>query len=200
MIRRLFGLRRQPIDAAAGDATVDLLISDWRCSCCGEWHHGLMDIAARSPDPWPDERTYEPNSALRREGNFLSEDFCVIEGEDFFVRSLLQIPVRGLDTPWGFGCWTTLSRSNFDKYVAGFEDGDVDDGGPWFGWLCNKLRIYFDDPQPIGVDVVPQPNRQRPRLFVQDEDHPLAIAQRDGISAEAMLALLRALGHGPTEQ
>ena len=200
MIRRHIGSRRPPADAAASDATLELLKSDWRCSCCGEWHHGLMDIAARSPDPWPNERTYEPNSALRREGEFLSEDFCVIAGEDFFVRSVLEIPVRGLDTPWGFGCWTSLSRANFDKYVAGFDDGDFEDLGPWFGWLSNRLKIYFEDAEPIGVDVVPQADRQRPRLFVRDEDHPLAIAQRDGISAEAVLALLRVLGHGPTEQ
>lgn len=159
-----------------------------------------MDIAARSPDPWPDERTYEPNSALRMEGNFLSEDFCVLDGEHFFIRSLLEIPVHGLDDSWGFGCWNTLSRTNFEKYVAGFDDGVCTDDGPWFGWLTNQLKIYFEESDPISVDVFPQPGRQRPKLMVQDADHPLAIAQRDGISAEAMLTLLRAYGHGPSVQ
>ncbi len=159
-----------------------------------------MDMAAHTPDPWPDEPTYEPNSALRLEGNFLSEDFCVLEGEHFFVRSLLEIPVDGLERPWGFGCWSTLSRTNFEKYVAGFDDGEYEDDGPWFGWLSNRLKIYFDEGEPIGVHVLPHPNRQRPRLIVKDQDHPLAIAQRDGITAEPMLSLLRAYGHGPTVQ
>jgi hypothetical protein len=200
MIGRFFGFGRQPRIAVEPDPTVQLLQSEWRCTCCGEWHHGLMDIAAHSPDPWLDERTYEPNSALRLDGNFLSEDFCVLDGEHFFVRSVLEIPVRGLEAPWGFGCWTTLSRTNFDKYIAGFDDGEYEDSGPWFGWLSNRLKIYFEDAQPIKVDVFPQRNRQRPRLMVQDAEHPLGAAQRKGISAEATLQLLSAYGHGPTVQ
>lgn len=159
-----------------------------------------MDIAARRPDPFPNGEGYEPNSALRLEGDFLSEDFCVLDGEHFFVRSILQIPVHGLENTWAFGCWSTLSRANFEKYAAGFDDGVYENDGPWFGWLSNNLKVYFEDSDPIAVDVYPQPNRQRPQLFVQDENHPLAIAQRDGIDAEAMLTLLRAYGHGPTIQ
>jgi len=159
-----------------------------------------MDIAAQSPDPWSYDRTYEPNSALRLDGNFLSEDFCVLDGKYFFVRAVLEIPVHGLDNEWGFGCWSTLSQTNFEKYADGFDDGMFEDDGPWFGWLTNQLKFYFEDPDPIAVDVVPQLGRQRLRLFVQQEDHPLAIAQRDGISAEAMLTLLRACGHGPAIQ
>jgi len=201
MTRRLFGFGPKSRAAAPrSDATIELLKADWRCSCCGELHHGLMDIAADSPDPWPHERAYEPNSALRLEGDFLSEDFCVLDGEHFFVRSVLEIPVHGLDSPWGFGCWATLSRANFEKYIAGFDDGEYEDNGPWFGWLSNQLKIYFEDPDPIAVDVFPQANRQRPKLFAKDEGHPLAIAQRDGITPEAMLTLLRSYGHGPTVQ
>jgi hypothetical protein len=159
-----------------------------------------MDLAARAPDPWPHEKSYEPNSALRLEGDFLSEDFCVLDAKHFFVRSVLEIPVQGLEIPWGFGCWTTLSRSNFDKYVSGFDSGEYGDDGPWFGWLSNQLRTYFEDGTPIAVDVFPQLKRQRPRLMVQDAAHPLAIAQDEGISPEAMLALLRSYGHGPTVQ
>ena len=198
ILRRLFG-SKAPVEAER-DPAIDLLKSSWRCSCCEEWHHGLMDIAAISPDPWPDDRSYEPNSALRRDGNFLSEDFCVLDGKYFFVRSVLEIPVHGLDAPWGFGCWTTLSRVNFDKYVAGFDTGEFEDDGPWFGWLCNQLKIYFEDPDPIALDVFPQPDRKRPKLIVQDEEHPLGRAQREGICAADMLTLLRALGHGPTVQ
>lgn len=128
MIRRFFGFRREP-NVQHADPKIELLTAEWRCSCCGEWHRGLMDMAARSPDPWPDEQTYEPNSALRFDGNFLSEDFCVLEGEHFFIRSVLEIPVHGLAVPWGFGCWSTLSRANFEKYVAGFDDGEYGDGG-----------------------------------------------------------------------
>lgn len=196
-------LSRKPSGQAPGESgealTLRLLQSDWRCSCCGEMHHGLMDLAANAPDPWPHAPEYEANSALRRDGDFLSEDFCVIEGQHFLVRAILEIPVRGLAEPWAFGCWSTLSRENFDIYVAGFDSGDYADWGPWFGWLCNPLKGYVEG-KPEGVEVHPQPGRQRPKLVVRDAAHPLARAQAEGLTPDAMFALLRAYGHGPTLQ
>lgn len=198
-LRRLRGKSAASTPAHADALTLRLLQGEWRCSCCNEMHRGLMDIASISPDPWPHERNYESNAALRLDGDFLSRDFCVIEGEHFMIRAVLEIPVHGLDEPWGFGCWTSLSRSNFDKYVAGFDDGDYADMGPWFGWLCNSLQGYLKG-EPEAVDVYPQPGRKRPKLIVQDSDHPLARAQAEGITPEAVLALLQAYGHGPTVQ
>lgn len=153
-----------------------------------------MDLAAFAPGPWPHPEEREPNSALRLEGDFLSEDFCILEGRYFMIRVVLEIPVRGLTDKFGFGCWSTLSRENFDKYVAGFDVGDFADWGPWSGWLCNKLVDYVGD-EPEPALVYPQPDRQRPKLMVADENHPLAIAQNEGISPERMLEILEAYGH-----
>ena len=205
MMRRWFGKKGEatPPESPPQDRdrfAIDLLTRDWQCSCCGEWHHGVMDLACQAPDPWPYPRDHEPNAALRTDGDFLSEDFCVLGGEDYFVRSLIEIPVYGLDRTWGWGCWNSVSRANFDTYVSGFDEGLSGEEGPWFGWLANSMRIYSEDPKPIAVDVFPQPARQRPRLLVKDADHPLGRAQREGISGEDLLTLLRAYGHGPTVQ
>jgi hypothetical protein len=130
------------------------------------------------------------------DGNFLSEDFCVLGGEHFMVRCVLTIPVIGVQADFGFGCWSTLSRANFDKYVDGFDSGEYADMGPWTGWLMNRLENFTPCPDPLAVWVQPRPERQRPLLWVQDDDHPLAIAQENGISAERMLEVFRFYGHG----
>ena len=199
MLRRLFG-RKNSDPPATDDLALRLLQGDWKCSCCGEWFNGIMELAADYPDPWPHGNGYEPNAALRMDGDFLSEDFCVLDGEHFMVRSVLEFPVRGLDEMWGFGCWTSLSRENFDKYVQGFDIGSFDDEGPWFGWLCNGLKGLYADNASIPLDVYPQVGRQRPRLIALDEDNPIARAQREGLTGEDLLAILRANGHGPTVQ
>lgn len=159
-----------------------------------------MDLAADHPDPWPHGEGHEPNTALRTDGDFLSEDFCVLDGEHFLIRCVMEVPVQGLERPWGFGCWSSLSRENFQKYVAGFDSTEPEESGPWFGWLCNGLKPDFIDVDSVAVDVCPRAGRQRPLLFVQDEDHPMARAQQDGLSAEEMVRILRANGHGPTLQ
>lgn len=169
----------------------------WKCGKCDVEHGWPFDLAVDGPDPWPHARVHEPNAALRMEGDFLSEDFCVLEGKYFLVRSVLTIPVIGVSGDFGFGCWGTLSRENFEKYLAGFDTGDHADMGPWTGWLCNRLQGFTPGPDPIAVWVQPRRDRQRPLLWVRDDDHPLAIAQENGISAERMLELFSAYGHGP---
>lgn len=174
------------------------LRGEWQCACCGETHTGLMAIAAFAPDPWAGESRYEPNSALRRDGDFLSTDFCVLDGTNFLVRGVLEIPVHGLAEKFSFGCWSTLSRANFDKYVEGFDDGAYPDFGPWTGWLCNQLESYIGA-EPEAVNVYPQPHRQRPTLRIMNPEHQLAIDQGEGISIERLTEILRFYGHLPAD-
>lgn len=172
------------------------LSGSWRCGGCDEWHDGLMSLAAFAPDPWPHGETREPNDALRFDGDFLSEDFCVIGGAHLLIRATLEIPVHGLVEKFGFGCWSTLSDANFDSYLDGFNSSDYPDWGPWTGWLCNRLENFIGtDPQPVYV--YPQPDRQRPTLRIMDEQHPLAVAQDEGISMERLIEIFRFYGHAP---
>lgn len=177
----------------------DILAGGWECANCDDLHVGLMALAAFAPDPWPHGETCEPNDALRFDGDFLSEDFCVLSGstqQNYLVRAVLEIPVHGLADKFSFGCWSTLSRENFDTYIAGFDDSDYPDWGPWTGWLCNSLETYIGD-RPQSAYVHPQPDRQRPTLRIMDPDHPLAIDQDEGISIERLIEILRFYGHAP---
>lgn len=154
----------------------------------------MFHLSAFAPYAWPGPEEYEPNHALRIDGDFLSEDFCVIGGEHFLVRCVFEIPVYGLGDGFGFGVWSTLSRTNFDKYVDGFDHSDYADFGPWSGYFSNALDGFGDTlNQPNWVH--PQRDRLRPRVTIMDESHPLAVAQRDGISAERVLEIYAAYGH-----
>lgn len=199
MLRWLFG-KKQSEPVRADYLTLRQLQGDWQCSCCGKWFNGIVDLAADHPDPWPHGAEHEPNSTLRTDSDFLSEDFCVLGGEHFMVRSVLEFPVHGWDQKWGFGCWTSLSKENFDKYVNAFDSGEHEDQGPWFGWLCNGVKGLYTDDQSIPLDVHPQTDRKRPLLIALDEDNAIARAQREGLSGDDLLRILRANGHGPTVQ
>jgi len=184
----LFG-RKQPLSALE-----TLRGGRWNCGSCGIAHRGIVDLAAFAPDFWEGPEEYEHNSALRLDGNFLSEDFCVVDGEHFFVRCVLEIPVHGLTERFGFGIWSTLSRANFDIYVNGFDDGTYANIGPWTGWFSNRLAL-FEDTQNQGCWVQPRLGRQRPLVTLADEEHEIARAQEDGITPERVLELYVAYGH-----
>lgn len=168
----------------------------WKCSNCDQPHEGMFDLASKAPDPWPYAREFEPNSAVRLSGDFLSEDFCVLGGEHFFVRSVLEIPIHGLRDKFAYGCWGSLKKENFETYLEVFDGGSVPASSPWWSWLCNSARPYAND-ESVGCWMFPQLHRQRPVLKVDNGDHPLAIAQEDGISPEELLEIYQTYGHGP---
>ena len=167
---------------------------EWRCSSCDEPHKGMFDLAADAPDHRPHEVQYEPNSAIRFDGDFLSEDFCVVGGEHFFVRCVLDIPIHGLADKFGFGCWGTTKRENFDKYLESFDGGPLPEGAPYWSWLCNRVKP-FDVTEPLGCLMHPRLERQRPLLAVDEPDHLLAIAQNEGILSNELLQIYAANGH-----
>jgi hypothetical protein len=187
---KFFAGRRGPT------AVERLRAASWRCASCGTEHEGMFDLAAGAPDYWTGPEEYEPNCNLRMEGDFLSEDFCIIAGEHFFVRCVFEIPVHGMADKFGFGVWSTLSRRNFEIYTEGFDDSAYADSGPWTGWFSNNLATFGESlEQPCWVH--PQLDGQRPFIRLADEGHPLAVAQNEGISPERLMEIYAAYGHEP---
>ncbi|HJQ60188.1 MAG TPA: DUF2199 domain-containing protein [Vineibacter sp.] len=167
----------------------------WACSACSQTHQGLFDLAHDQPDAWPGGEELSPNTAVATSTHFLSEDFCVVEGEQYFVRCVLELPIIGAgDERFGFGVWSSLSKANFGLYVDSFDSGDQDDLGPWFGWFSNTLQGYRET-FGLKCQVHPRGNRDRPLIELEPTDHPLAVEQRDGITFDRLLDIYALNGH-----
>ena len=167
----------------------------WFCSVCGETHQGLIDLACGNPAQWPGIEDKAPNSALDLDGNFLSEDFCVLEGQYFFVRAVLELPIRGSGGQlFGLGAWATLWREDFVRYVAAFDSGEQDELGPWFGRFSNRLEGYPDTLN-LKCKVHPVSGRQRPRISLEPTPHTLAVDQQSGITFDRLLEIYAINGH-----
>jgi hypothetical protein len=167
----------------------------WTCRTCGEEHDGVFHLACARPDQWPGSAEKAPNEEVLRSTNFLSEDFCILEGEHFFVRCVLELPLKGTAGEcFGFGVWSSLSEANFARYRETFDSGQQGDLGPWFGWFSNRLKGYPDTLN-LKCQVHPRAGRRRPWIEIVDAEHPLAVEQRDGITVERLVELLALDGH-----
>jgi|SRR5215475_4126123 len=167
----------------------------WVCSRCRTIHEGVFDIAYDRPALWSGDDEASPNSAVATSRSILSEDFCVIKDEHYFVRCVLEIPILGVDDErFGFGVWSTLSRQNFIVYMDTFDSGDQGKLGPWFGWFSNRLRGYPDTAN-LTCQVHPRDGRQRPSIELEPTGHPLAIEQRNGITFDRLLDIYAAHDH-----
>ena len=145
------------------------------CPCCGERHVGLPDIGYSSPLIWN-----AAGAAARPAGNWLTKDFCVIDGEHYFIRCVLDIPIRDSDAMLGWGVWVSQSKSNFDLYAETFQ---ATPERVTFGYLANQLPRYPDTLN-MPTQVHWQSNGQRPLVEPEASDHPLYYDWSQGITRE----------------
>jgi hypothetical protein len=168
------------------------------CTSCGQVHQGNFNLAVASPYYWQgDPEPCEPQ-LVRDWSNVLTSDLCVIAGEHFFVRCLLNIPLKGIPgQSLGFGVWSTVSKENFKLYFSSFGKGEQGSLGPWFGWFSNQINGYPDTLE-LKCNVYPQNDNARPLLTLESTLHPLATDQRDGLTIDRLFEIYSANGHDLT--
>jgi hypothetical protein len=155
----------------------------------------LFDLACDKPEFWRGADLKRPNSELLTSDSILTEDFCVLDRQHFFVRCVLQLPIiDASDTYFGYGVWATLSKKNFDIYVDTFDSGNQGNLGPWFGWFSNRLAGYPDTLN-LKCQLHPREGRKRPYVELEPTDHPLAIEQAHGITFDRVLEIYALNGH-----
>ena len=152
----------------------------FKCSCCGEIHEGSPSFGFRMPDPYAGL-----SEAQRAAMGTLSEDLCTItheDGTDRFIRAVLEVPIHGVEEPFLWGIWVSLSEKSFNRYVDTYDDPVEGDG--FFGWVCNEISVYpFGESRPADVRV--QLGGARPSVVLHRGDgerDSLVVDQVHGIS------------------
>ncbi|MFD4658879.1 DUF2199 domain-containing protein [Kitasatospora sp. NPDC058444] len=157
------------------------------CTCCGGHHAGLpLNYSTVAPDAWDPALEADPHSML-------SSDQCVIRGEHFFVKGLIEIPVLGSEDVFSWGVWVSLSRSNFARAAELWETDGRESEEPYFGWLCTWLPVYEPDTINLKTHVRTRPVGQRPSIELEPTDHPLAVEQRTGITRDRVREIAAAV-------
>jgi hypothetical protein len=143
----------------------------YTCSICGEEHTDLPDIGANTPFQWSDEFANDSNSLL-------TEDLCIIQGRDYFVRGIIEIPVHDYKREFGWGVWVSHKKENFEIYREHFDTPDI---GPFFGWLSTEIDYFSQSTLQLKTMAYYQGNGLRPRIVLEESDHPLSRHQHEGI-------------------
>ncbi|BEV13117.1 DUF2199 domain-containing protein (plasmid) [Asticcacaulis sp. DW145] len=168
----------------------------YQCACCGKTYSGSPSFAYLKPSYYFDIPENDRDERIT-----IDTDLCHIKGrvEDssddiFAIRATLDIPILGMKDPFCWGVWVTQSRENFYRYVETFAEDQSD--VVTFGWLAVTMPIYNKCPpdQPhehLGCDVSWAGEGQRPKIFVQEVDHPLFVDQRDGITRDRAVEIAK---------
>ena len=150
------------------------------CDVCGETHAGeTRDIRLGLP-----QAIFLLDEDERRSRAYVEDDFAVLHGEDgdrFYVRALLELPVEGEDGYFGYGAWVEVSEED----VAALGELWRDEAGwrsePFAGTLANELHPYaFTEGLPVQIRL--RDVQLLPLVELDDSNHELVRAQRNGIS------------------
>lgn len=162
----------------------------YTCHRCGEVHEGPpMAWGPDAPVYW-----YGIPEAERTRRVELTPDLCAIDGEHFFIRGSLEIPVVDGAGPFVWNVWCSLSRTSFERARALWHRGGREAEPPYFGWLSTLLP-YEAETLNLRTLVHTREVGVTPFVEVEPTDHPLAVEQRTGITMGRVREIAERLAH-----
>ncbi|WP_284266052.1 DUF2199 domain-containing protein [Roseicyclus amphidinii] len=188
----LFRRAKQPRALPEDELARRLLAPGYRCACCNEVLDAANAVRLR-PIGWPHPPAPEPEDALERSGDVITERYAR-RGRDMLVRAHLPIPVQGTEGHVFLSVWANLSLGDFARFRSAQGRGDADRLGDLFAWLYSRVPASTGPVLTKGL-LVPVSEGGMPVYWITDPKHPLHAAQLDGgMSAGDILALYEDLG------
>jgi hypothetical protein len=143
-------------------------MSDYTCEICGQFHDELpMVIAYKHP---ADYFGVPPGDLATRVK--YTEDVCMIDEQAFFIRGVLEVPIRDTNDHFEWGVWAEVSEQDFRRYFDLWDADGVEAEPPFDGRLSGGISYYADSDQ-LAVRVHLRSGGKRPLFYVVSDQHAL---------------------------
>ncbi len=162
----------------------------WICACCGQGFETLpMDYGFCAPINW----FGLPESERATRSN-LTDDICIIDGEQRYVWGCVEIPVSDSPENPVWGVWVSVSEDSLKYILARWDSSIPEDEPPRFGWLSTWINGY-PEPREIRCQIFLRSGNLRPLIVLQPTEYPLAMEQHHGITLDRVKAIAAGAGH-----
>jgi hypothetical protein len=161
------------------------------CRTCGQTHQGVpLSFAADFPDVYANMSESDRGTRAA-----ISSDQCIVDEEQFFIRGCLELPILDSGEVFVWGLWASVLETAFNEISDSWqEEGRETRRGPFKARLANSLSVYPETLN-LKLQIVIQPVGRRPLFILEEEQHPLAMAQRRGVSRLEAMELSSTLLH-----
>lgn len=156
------------------------------CSKCGLYHKEIpMAYGADAPYQFSLIPENERESRCT-----LTQDQCIIDGEQYFTRGQIELPVEGNIDNFCWNVWVEVSEQDFERMGELWEDENRVLEKPYSGKIATHLKPYIDT---IGlpVQVITQFVGYAPKVELIESNHPLYLEQENGIDMERVTAFAK---------
>jgi hypothetical protein len=163
------------------------------CSVCGEVHEEpMLDIRMGLP-----EAVFELSDEERQRRAEIADDSGILrspEGEHYYVRGLLEIPIPSLERYFGYGAWIEVDAQSYGRLRELWNNERGQDEPPFPGKLANELAPYEET---VDLPVMLQLREVEllPTVELVETGHPLRADQRAGISEARAYELASTVAH-----
>ena len=135
----------------------------WTCAIC-KAQHSSLPLCFGADAPW---RALAPEAEFDERVE-LTADQCVVDGEHFFVRGHIELPIIDTTDTFAWSVWCSLSEKSFRDMTERWED-PLRDGDGYFGCAtgfgdlrpCDTLGSLLDvaSTAASAVDWLDSPER-----------------------------------------
>ncbi len=163
----------------------------YRCNRCAQDHEGPpLGYGTSVPHRWHKLSKEDQAKAV------LDREACVINGQYFYLRANIHLPILHSTDLFTYAVWISLNRWDFARAVTLWKDKARLSEPPYMGYLATSLPGY---PETLNLRVQTHSREVGVRPFVELEviDHPLVLEQQHGISPQRIQELAELLLHGP---
>jgi hypothetical protein len=149
----------------------------YTCGICGQTHDELpLDIGYQYPADYFKIPEEERSTRIK-----YTNDLCSIDDTEFYIRGVLALPIQDHADAFCWGVWVQVQERYFHRYVELWDDDAAAQEPAYIGYLSGGIGTYPAS-DGLAVRVQLQAGGERPQFFVADEQHPLAVDQRAGIT------------------
>ena len=187
-VRRLGRPATEPAHPQKASASIGpdrLPRARFRCAGTGEITAGFPAFACVYPQAILD--IPEDQRSGRVEAG---SDFCVVDGQRWFIRCTAAHPVQRTEHKFGYGLWAEVGEHDFQTYWDNFELVRAKHLGPFKGHLANRLPDIADTNQ-LSCHIHLSDQGERPSIELMPCDHPFYFEQENGLSVERAICLAR---------
>jgi len=163
----------------------DIKEMGFQCSSCGEFHKDIpMAYGTKVPFDYGEIPEAEVESRCS-----LTQDGCIIDGSQFYIRGQLNIPVSGAEE-FRWNVWVSISKNDFERAEEVWKDENRILEKPYPGKVATQLECY---PETLGLSVMVHTQKvgTTPIIEVQESRHPLFLEQENGIDMERVISFAR---------
>ena len=150
----------------------------YTCSCCGGYHDEVPTAyGADAPIYYEALPEHERSERMQ-----LSSDTAILDGEHFFIRGRIEIPVAGHSEPFAWGVWISMDQEDFERALELWDTPGREASLPEsVGYISTSLPIYPDTVNLFGR-IHHRAVGERPYIELEPTEHPLSVEQRTGIT------------------